>query len=88
MGLECGINNKSTQHLRCVSVILSTLLVQSISFGHSPRPILNTLCSDLHLSRFPPALLAYLHGADVGEPLYGIMVAFLRNQREQTGFWD
>lgn len=86
MGLKIGMWNK--KQVDTTPLLFCPLFLWSLYLLAIPPPILNTLCSDLHLSLFPPALLAYLHGADAGEPLYGIMVAFLRNQREQTGFWD
>lgn len=87
---EPWIDNKNIimsrwwRRLGSLSVFSSTLVCRPPTQPASSVLYRPALVSDLSL--FLPSLLAYLHGADVREPLNGIMVAFLRNQREQTGF--
>lgn len=74
----------------CVSPIHPAACVVYISFSQSFFLMSWSLIIPSSISFYLlfslPSLLAYLHGADVREPFNGIMVAFPRNQREQTGF--
>lgn len=73
-----------TTNTTCIACVV--YLLASLPFLHPDLSLVLPPSLSVPLSLcFLPSLLAYLYRADVHEPLDGIIVAFLKNQREQTG---